>query len=190
MHAIQPEQHWTADDYLVYEETADERHEFLDGQIYAMAGATERHNQITMAIAAHLYMALIDKPCQVFQGDMRVQTANSYFYPDIAVVCGEAEYTTEKRTTLTNLTVVMEVVSPSSEDIDRGRKFRDYRALESVQDYLIFAQDRIHVEHYSRQAPDIWKIQDIADKNATLNLNSIVCTLALADVYRRVTFEE
>ena len=182
---------WTVEEYLDYERQADERHEFVAGKVYAMAGASERHNQITSALHFTLYGQLIERPCEVFQSDMRVQAAEAvFFYPDLVMVCGEVQYTDAARDLLLNPTVVIEVLSPSTEDYDRGRKFKRYRGIASLQDYLLVAQSQPQVEHYARQGTDTWRLTDYTRPDDTLQLPSIGCTLRLSDVYRKVRFED
>lgn len=190
MSALPRAANWTAAAYLEYERAADTRHEFFDGQVYAMAGASERHNQIAAALHYALYGQLVDRPCQVFQSDMRVQAGDSvFFYPDLVVVCAAARYRDDQRDTLLNPSVIIEVLSPSTEDFDRGRKFWYYRALPSLSDYLLVAQARVQVEHYTRQGADAWVLRDFTSLEDRLALPSIGCALALDEVYRRVDFE-
>lgn len=186
-----PPHEWTVDAYLAYERAAATRHEFIAGQVSAMAGASERHNLIASALSFRLYGQLLDRPCAVFQSDMRVQAADTaYFYPDLAVVCGEAQYRDDQRDTLLNPSVLIEVLSPSTEDVDRGRKFLYYREIASLTDYVLVAQSRMQVEHYTRQAADRWLLTVLSQPTDVLTLDSIDCTLALSDIYRQVTFAD
>lgn len=189
MSALPDPHNWTVAQYLDYERTADARHEFVHGEITAMAGASERHNQIASALNYLLYGQLIARPCQVFQSDMRVRvTADMYFYPDIAVVCDEATYVDDRRDTLTNPTTIIEVLSPSTEDYDRGRKFARYRQLASLRDYLLVAQSEMRVEHHSLRPGEGWLLRDFTAPDAPILIPSLDCTLALSDIYRKVTF--
>ncbi len=190
--SVPPQQRdWTVREYLEFEREADTRHEFIGGQVYAMAGASERHNQIASALNYLLYGQLLERPCQVFQSDMRVQAnETTFFYPDITVVCGEALYCDESRDTLRNPTVVFEILSPSTEDYDRGRKFKYYREIASLQDYLLAAQNQKQIEHYARQDADSWLLTVFSQLDSVLSLPSIGCTLSLSDIYRKVTFED
>jgi len=182
---------WTVEEYLAFEEQSEIRHEFMDGQVYAMAGASKRHNQIASAIQYSLYGQLVEKSCEVFQGDMRVHIAGKrYFYPDIVVVCGEDRYENDKETTLLNPTVLIEVLSPSTEDKDRGGKLWAYRNLPSLQEYWLFSQDQVLAEWLIRKGGRTWEFGESNDPDAVLQLPSIGCTLALSDIYRRVEFEE
>jgi len=189
MSVVPQSSRWTVQQYLDYERESDSRHEFLGGQVLDMAGASERHNQLSSALNFLLYGQLLDRPCQVFQSDMRVQADDSaYFYPDIVAVCGQAQYMDESRDTLLNPTVVIEVLSPSTEDFDRGRKFKQYRGITSLQDYVLVSQKQMQVEPYSRQGTDTWLLRDLSHPDDTLNLSSTGCTLLLKDLYRKINF--
>lgn len=123
---------------------------------------------------------------------MRVKIGSNalYIYPDISVVCGEPEFEDDFVDTLLNPTVIIEVLSPSTELYDRGRKFQHYRTLTSLQEYVLIAQDSYRVEHFIRQPNDEWLLSDAVTLDATIQLPSIQCQLALSDVYEKVTFEE
>lgn len=190
MSALPDARTWTAQQHLDYEREADTRHEFIDGQVYAMAGASERHNQIAAALSYTLYGQLLERPRQVFQSDMRVQAENAFFYPDLVVVCGEAQYLDDSRDTLFNPSVIIEMLSLSTEDYDRGRKFMHYRGIASLQDYVLVAQQRAQVEHYARQPGDSWLLTDYKQLEDVLELPAIGCRLSLSEIYRKVRFED
>ncbi len=183
------EQTWTVEQYLEFERTSEEKHEYLDGQIYLMGGASHNHSIITATIIGILYTPMRSRPCSVFDSDMRVKAGRLYTYPDITVVCGTPQYTDDNPDTLLNPTLIIEVLSPSTERYDRGKKFEHYRALESLQEYVLVSQDRPLIEHYIRQPDGQWLFSDASGLDSTLTLPSIGCTLALADVYEKVTFE-
>ncbi len=184
------EQTWTVEQYLEFERTSEIKHEYLDGSIYAMTGASPNHNLIAVNTAASLHAQLRKHPCIVFPSDQRVKADRLYAYPDISVVCGTPQYTDETPRTLLNPTVIVEVLSPSTEAYDRGTKSQHYRELASLQEYLLIAQDSYRVEHYVRQHNGQWLLSDVVGIDATLELASIGCTLSLADVYEKVTFED
>jgi Uma2 family endonuclease len=184
------EQTWTVEQYLEYERTSEEKHEYFDGQIISMAGASGNHNRIVANTIIGIGPQLRGGPCVIYASDQRVKTARLYAYPDISVVCGTPEYTDETPQSLLNPTLIIEVLSPSTERFDRGKKFEYYRELESLQEYVLISQDSHHLEHYVRQADNQWLFSDATGLEATLELPSIGCTLALADVYEKVTFEE
>ena len=190
MSALPDPSTWDVEQYLAYERGSDTRHEFVGGDVLAMAGASEQHNQITSALNFLLYGQLLDRPCQIFQSDMRVKADELiYFYPDIVVVCGEADYADDTRDILLNPTVVIEVLSPSTEDYDRGRKFTNYRKIASLRDYVLVAQSEMKVEHHTLKQGEGWLLKEYASVEDTVQLPSIDCTLALSDIYRKVSFE-
>ena len=186
-----PDAGWTVKDYLAYERANPQRHEYLNGQIYAMAGASANHNLITVNAYASLHSQLRKRPCVVYPSDMRVKISRTglYTYPDISVVCGEPQFEDEHRDTLLNPLVIVAVLSPSTETCDRGKKFQHYRTLAALQEYLLIAQDGYRIEHYTRQADDRWLLADVNQADAVLTLIAIKCSLAVADVYEKITFE-
>lgn len=182
---------WTVQQYLDYERDADSRHEFIARQVYAMAGAPERHNQLTSALNFLLYGQLLERPYQVFQSDIRVQaSADAFFYPDVVAGCEQAQYHDDRRDTLLNPTVIIEVLSPSTEDFDRGRKFTHYRGITTLQDYILVSQQTIQIDDYVRQAADKWILTVYRNPEDMLKLPAIDCTLLLGDVYCKVTFDD
>jgi Uma2 family endonuclease len=188
MVAIQ-KQRWTRESYLAFDRASDEKHEFIDGNVCAMTGASENHNLINVNITIALGIQFRGRPCKLYANDMRVRLpSHNYVYPDIAVVCGEAQLEDEHLDTLLNPTVIIEVLSPSTETYDRGKKFEHYRALESLQEYLLVSQEQAHIERYIRQE-DGWLLTEAKGMEASIELSSIGCALTLADVYDKVTFD-
>ena len=182
----------TETEYLDFERASEFKHEFIDGEVFAMTGASERHNLISVSTLAALYSQLRGGSCKVYPADMRlkVQASGLYTYPDISIVCGDAQFGDERLDTLLNPTVLIEILSPSTERYDRGRKFQDYRKLPSLREYVLIAQDAPHVERYRLQDNGNWELADAEGLDARLELTSIGCTLALADIYEQVTFGE
>ena len=190
--AANPRTTYTVEEYLAFERASDTKHEYYAGEIVAMAGASYEHNLIAMNTGASLHSQLRGRPCAVLPSDQRLRVGplGPLTYPDIMVVCGQPQFTDERPDTVTNPTVIIEVLSPSTEGDDRGRKTKHYRTLESLQEYVLIAQDECHVEHFIRAENGWWRFNETADRAATIHLSSIDCTLALADVYERVTFAE
>jgi len=179
----------SVDRYLAMTRETDQRHELVDGYVVAMAGASERHNQIAAALTYLLYGQLLQRPCQVFQSDMRVQAdEKTFFYPDIVAVCDEALYRGDARDTLLNPAVVIEVLSHSTEDYDRGRKFKHYRTLSTLTDYVLVIQSHMRIEQITRQQQQTWLLQEFTQPDDAIALDSIQCTLTLRDVYQKVQF--
>ena len=177
----------TPEEYLAFERKATTKHEYLNGQIVAMSGASFAHNFITVNIATHLSIQLMDGECRVATSDMRVKVTeiDSYFYPDVVVVCGEPVPEDNIFDTLLNPTVIVEVLSPSTETYDKGEKFEHYQQITSLKDYILISQDKVHVEHYCREGTR-WLHTEFRGLEDVLPLLSIGCELRLEDVYRRV----
>jgi len=181
----------TEAEYLEFERASEYKHEYIAGEVFAMTGASEAHNLITSNVIFALRSQMRGRPCKVYPGDMRVQIRPSglYTYPDISVVCGESILADDQHLdTLTNPMLIIEVLSPSTELYDRGRKFQYYRQIESLREYVLIAQDAPRIERFVRQG-DVWQFSDAVGLDASLELPSIGCTLALGDIYEQVTFE-
>lgn len=178
-------------EYLDQERRAENRSEFYRGQIYAMAGASRAHNLITVNLTRELSQRLKGRPCEVYSSDMKVKVKPSglYTYPDVTVVCGEPRFDDAQNDILLNPKIIIEVLSPSTEAYDRGDKFEHYRRLASLNDYILVAQHRYRIEHFSRQADGRWLLVEVNDLQAELALDSIGCALPLAEIYERVVFE-
>ena len=189
--ATQPQPYLTPEEYLAFEREADVKHEYYAGEIFAFAGASEEHNLIAGNVFAGLHAQLRKRPCKVYPSDMRVRVSPTglYTYPDVTVVCAEARFDDEQADTLLNPTVIVEVLSPSTEGYDRGGKFEHYRKLESLQEYVVIAQDRVHVEQHARQAQGQWLLSETDSTDDVITLPSIACRLAVADLYEKVEFE-
>ncbi|MGB9633034.1 MAG: Uma2 family endonuclease [Chloroflexaceae bacterium] len=188
----QPAPHLTPAEYLALERAGEERHEFLAGKIYAMAGGSKRHNRIAGSAYAALYAQLRQRDCVVYPSDMRVKSARTglYTYPDITIVCGDEEFEDDSEDTLLNPTVIIEVLSPSTEQYDRGRKFQHYRAIPSLREYVLISQDEYRVERFARQADNTWLLSEATGREGTLELTSVQCLLRLEEVYEKVDLTE
>ncbi len=180
------------EDYLALEETAEDRSEYYQGEIFAMSGASVNHNRIAKNTVTGLDAAFAGKPCEAFITDMRllVRSNGLYTYPDVMVVCGPLQFASDRDDTLTNPIVIFEVLSKSTEGYDRGAKFELYRALESLQDYVLVDQYKIHVEHFHRLDDGRWILQEFNQLEAVLHLETVGATLPLEQIYRNVTWEE
>lgn len=178
----------TPEEYLERERAAETKSEYHDGAIVAMVGGTARHNQVTGNIYRHLGNQLEGGPCRIYINDVKVRipAANFYTYPDVFVVCGEEQFLDDRRDTLLNSTLIVEVLSPSTEAYDRGRKFAAYRTLPSLRDYVLAAQDEPRLERFTRQESGLWVLSEHTGLDAVIELPSIGCSLALQDVYRGV----
>jgi len=188
---------YSLDDYLAQEREEEFRHEYLDGQAYAMAGETLEHSTICANIAGELHAQLKGKSCRTLSPNMKVlsgkyspgQTKGLFSYPDVSVVCGEPKFHDERRDVLLNPTLIVEVLSPGTELFDRGEKFHRYRTcLESLQDYVLVSTDAPMVELFQRQAGGFWLYSAATGLDARVALPSIACELSLADIYERLEF--
>jgi Uma2 family endonuclease len=189
--SVQTQQRFTPEEYLARERQAQYKSEYFNGEIFAMSGASREHNLISMNIGAALHFQLRQRPCEVYAGDMRVKVSLTglYTYPDVVVVCEEPQFEDAEVDTLLNPTLVVEVLSPSTEDYDRGRKFEHYRTLASLQEYVLVAQDKRHVAHYVRQANNTWVFSDTTGSDAQILLPSINCALSMGEIYAKVPFD-
>jgi len=187
MPAVLTQAHYTAEEYLTLERSASSKSEFHDGQIYAMTGASREHNLVTINIAGELRNQLKKRPCEAYVNDMRVKAADarSYHYPDIVVVCGTPQFEDAHVDTLLNPTLLIEVLSPSTEAYDRGGKFAHYRKIPTLREYLLVAQDQPSIERYLRQ-DDVWILTEAVGLEADVPLESIDCVLSLREVYDKV----
>ncbi|RME45062.1 MAG: Uma2 family endonuclease [Chloroflexi bacterium] len=184
-------QYYTVDEYFALEETAEYRSEYYQGEIFALAGGSANHNRIAGNVFVALSNALRAKPCEAFVSDLRlwVKQVGLYTYPDVMVVCGGLEFAHERTDTITNPTVIFEVLSPSTENYDRGKKFEFYRTLETLKEYVLIDQERIHVEHYRLLEEGRWLLTVFDDEAGTLTLESIGIEIPVSDMYERVDWE-
>jgi Uma2 family endonuclease len=184
----QTKQHYTPEEYLALERQAQYKSEYYAGEIFAMAGASRWHNLIVANVIGELRSQLKGRPCTTYPSDMRVKISPTglYAYPDITVVCGEARFEDTQQDTLLNPTLIVEVLSDSTEAYDRGGKFAHYRKLDSLMTYVLITQTKPHVEHYVRQPDNRWLLSEADSVHDTIHLPAIDCHLALAEVYDKV----
>ncbi len=186
--SAEPHRRISLEDYLAAERQAETKSEYLNGDVFAMSGASREHNLIVWNLSGSLYAQLRGRGCEAYVGDMRVHipATGLYTYPDIAVVCGEPRFEDGELDTLLNPTLLIEVLSPSTEGYDRGKKAAHYRALDSLREYLLVSQEEVRVELLTRQEDGHWLLSEASRLEETVSLGSIGCTLRLADVYERV----
>ena len=181
---------FTPEAYIIQERKALHKSEYLNGQIFAMSGASRAHSLITSNISNRLYNQLIESDCEVHSSDMRVQPSPiAYFYPDVLVACGEPRFADDVFDTLLNPVVIVEVLSPSTAAYDRGEKFEHYQQLTSLPDYILVSQNRFCVEHYQRQDQH-WERTEFCAPEDVMSLISIGCNISLRDIYTRVAVVE
>lgn len=184
----QPKPLFTAEAYLAFERAADRKHEYHDGQLFAMAGASRAHAQIVTNLVASLAGLLRGRPCSVYSSDLRVKVSPTglYTYPDVVIACGEHRFEDEHEDTLLNPVVIIEVLSPSTEGYDRGKKFAHYRTLDSLAEYLLVAQDEPRIEQYVRQPDGNWLLHEAGGLTGRIALAAVGCTLESAGVYDKL----
>ena len=179
-------------EYLALERAASTRSEYLDGQIHALAGASRRHNLINLYIGAELRAQLRRRPCEVYASDMRVKVPATglYTYPDVVAVCGEPVFEDAELDTLLNPTLLVEVLSESTADHDRGARFEHYCSVASLREVLFVSQHHVHVVRYERQPDDTWLLSESRAAEGCLLLSSVEAELELSEVYAKVRFDK
>ncbi len=179
----------TAAEYLEWERQQDIRHEFYDGDVFPQAGGTRRHSLIGSNTLREIGHLLRQNDCQAQGSAMRIhiEATGSYVYPDVSVVCPPVDGGTDD--VISNPVLVVEVLSPSTEDFDRGTKFGYYRQIPSLQDYLVISQDQARVEHHFRRAGELWSLRDVEGLADRLQLASLPIELPMAEIYAKVNFD-
>lgn len=179
----------TEEEYLAIERPAAFRSEFYNGEMFAMAGASRRHNRIVTNLVAALDNQLRERPCNVYSNDMRVKIPSTrlYTYPDVVATCGEERFADEEQDVLLNPLVVIEVLSDSTEAYDRGKKFEHYQSISSLNIYILVAQNAPRVEQYVRQANGkLWIYSEVHEAGEAVEIEAIGCKLQLGDIYTKV----
>lgn len=178
----------TPEEYLEHERKAEYKSEYLRGEVFAMAGASRQHARIVTNLVRDLSQAVRQRPCDVYSNDLRlrVNPTGLYTYPDVIVVCGNSEFADDQSETLLNPTLIIEVLSESTQNYDRGQKFQHYRMLPSLREYLTVAEDAIHVEQWTRQPDGRWLLTEFSDPAAELSLESIDVRLGISGIYEKV----
>ena len=181
----------TAAEYLQRERKASFKSQFYRGEMFAMPGANRQHCLIVINVVSELGNQLRDRECEVYPSDMRVKVSPTglYTYPDVSVACKEPQFEDDFNDVLINPQVIVEVLSDSTEAYDRGKKFEQYRQIASLRNYLLVAQKRVFVEHYSLQPTGGWLLTESSDVDQAIFLESIQCQLRVGDLYRKVSFE-
>jgi Uma2 family endonuclease len=178
----------TPEQYLEMERKSETKNEYLNGEVFAMTGASRWHNRIVINLVYGLESQLHTRPCSVYSNDLRVKVQKSGLYtsPDIVVGCGEEKFEDEHLDTLLNPLLVIEVLSDSTEAYDRGAKFAHYQQIDSLMEYLLIAQERYSVEQYVRHSGKEWLYSIVTSADGKASLKSIECELKLAEIYFKV----
>jgi Uma2 family endonuclease len=190
--STQPKTFLSPAEYLELERRAEFKSEYYEGGMFATAGASRRHGLIVTNLVAELRQQLKAKPGETHSSDLRLRVTPTglYTYPDVLVVCGEPQLADDQKDTLLNPTVIVEVLSESTRDYDRGRKFQHYRTLPSLAEYLTVEQDEPHVEHWTRQPKSRWLLAEFAGLGQSIRLDSIDCVLPLAEIYDKIDWSQ
>lgn len=186
-----PHRRYTEAEYLAIERDVETKHEYYRGEMFAMAGASRQHNQITFNLAVCLGQQLANRKCTAYVTDMRVKVeANSlYTYPDATIMSDEPRFLDKHVDTLLNPQVIIEVLSDSTEKYDRGKKFELYRQIPSLREYILISQDRAHVDRFALNEQGQWFLTDATGLEANIEIEAVGCKLPLAEVYAKVEFE-
>jgi Uma2 family endonuclease len=183
-----PKLYFTPQEYLEIDRKSEFKSEYIDGQIVAMTGASREHNLIVTNIVRELSLQLKGRPCELYPSDMRVRVpaTGDYAYPDAVVVCGEPQFEDGNVDILVNPTLIIEVLSDSTESYDRGKKFRNYRSIKSLAEYVLVAQDDYRIEQFVRQTNGQWLLTETRSSEGVVELETIECKLLLKEVYDKV----
>lgn len=189
MSAMRKPKFVSLEEYFEHEKTAERKSEYFEGEVFAMAGACREHNELTRNLVYEFHDRLKDTTCRVYVGDLRVKIAKTrlFTYPDMLIVCDEPTYSKENADTLTNPTVLFEVLSESTETYDRTVKFRHYRTIDLLKDYVLVSQDEPFIERFTRKNGD-WVHTQTAGLDATFKLETVRVKIPMADLYRGVVF--
>lgn len=188
--STQAKTYLTPEQYLEIERAAEFRSEYYQGEMFAMAGAVRLHNLLVSNATREVSEQLRKRPCEAYTADMRVfiPATGLYTYPDVVAVCGERQFQDSRQDTLLNPNLIIEVLSPTTEAYDRGRKFEHFRSIGSLSEYLMVASDRVHADLFSKQPDGRWILTSAAQLEDFIDLQSIGCRLNLADLYEKVEF--
>lgn len=189
--AIEP-RFYSKDEYLADEERAPYKSEYVNGEIFAMAGGSLKHSMICFNLIRQIGEAIMQKDCIGLESNVKVeiQRGKKYFYPDLMVVCGKVDFAPKRTDTITNPMVIVEVLSPATEAFDRNKKFAAYRTLPSLREYVLVYQDEPQIETFFREDAKTWRYSVARGLEETIRLLSLECDLALREIYRKIVWEQ
>lgn len=189
---LKPKTFIKPEEYLEVERKAEYKSEYYNGEMFALTGTSKEHSIISVNLTRILSNALLDKPCQLFDSNMRVKVKESglYTYPDLSVVCDEQKFEDAELDTLLNPTLIIEILSESTENYDRGIKFVNYRQINSLKEYVLVSQKNVRIEKYLRQDESKWLLTEESDPEKTIELSSINCSFVLKEVYKNIKFNQ
>lgn len=180
------------DEFLEMEEKSDTKHEYYRGEIFNLAGASIAHNTIVSNCVSGLHTSFRNKSCRVYSNDLkvRIEAVDLFTYPDILVICGKPQLYKDRDDTVMNPVLIVEVLSESTKNYDRGEKFEFYRQIASLQDYILIDQYKLHVEHFSLGAENKWVLSEYSDRNDIVRAPAVDFDITLAAIYERVEFSK
>ena len=182
---------YSDEEYLAFEREAEEKHELVNGEIVAMAGATREHNLIGVNVSSELHFRLKGKGCEIYANDMRVRMKKGrYGYPDVVVVCDKPNFADDEFDVLLNPLVVVEVLSKTTRFRDKTEKLKTYQKMESIRDILLIEQNEPRIEHYIKQTPNQWLLRIYENLGETIVLESLGCELPMAEIYAQIEFQK
>jgi Uma2 family endonuclease len=183
--------YYTAEEYLRMEDNSAEKHEYMNGEIYLMAGAKPRHNVVSFNIGTRIGIGIENKDCTGYSSDQLISNQNQefFFYPDVSVVCGEPELVPGLDNVITNPILIVEVLSPSTTRFDKGDKFDKYRTITTLQNYILIEQAKVQILHY-RRLDDGWFLEELTDITQTLSIPALDLKIPLANIYNKVKFDD
>ncbi len=185
------EKFYSDEEYLAFEREAEEKHELIDGEIVAMAGASREHNLIGVNVSSELHFRLKGKNCEIYANDMRVRMKSGHYgYPDVVVVCDKPNFADDEFDVLLNPLVVVEVLSKSTRFRDKTEKLKTYQKMESIREILLIEQTEPRIEHYIKQTPNQWLLRIYETLGETIVLESLGCELPVAEIYAQVEFQK
>jgi len=187
--SLQPQHGYTLEAYFALERASEVRYEYWQGEVFAMSGASPAHAQIQVNLITLLRVQLRGRPCRVFPSDIRLKVPSlpPYRYPDLSALCGEPVFELiGGLEVLINPTLIVEILSPTTEAFDRGDKFTHYKSIPSFREYLLIAQHRAHVGQYVKQSDAVWSYQEFNALSAALYVSSLDCTLGLEELFQDV----
>jgi len=179
---------FSPEEYLAQEKDSLHKNEYFAGEIFMMAGSSTNHNRISLNTSGRLSFGLEGKRCEAFNSDQRlfIKKNGLFTYPDAMVVCGRIEFDKKDSEAITNPIVIVEVLSPSTQDYDRGSKFELYRDIDSFREYILIHQDKVHIEHYHKDDTNRWILTEIKDIEEGLTFHTINFSLPIRQIYARV----
>jgi Uma2 family endonuclease len=182
----------TVEEYLAMEDASTEKHEFIGGEVYAMAGAGFAHNQIASNSLIDIGSFLRDQSCRVFGSDLKihVKSESGFAYPDLSIICNGAQFLQGRKDIITNPVVIIEVLSPETYDYDHGKKFMLYRQIPSLQEYILISSMDVLVEKFIRQESGAWILTEYKSMDDTILIETINFQTKLTELYRDVVFEK